>query len=149
MLESTKLRFLVARSFNIGKAAAFYVAHRKWRESFVPQATGHISEEELPTFKDSDFGGFQYLPGLTPLLILKPRHHSPEIRSVDEMASECGDKGRGGWLGAHTRGMLVWLVGCMGGCVLGGCIVHGSATVDGLLKVKRSGREELMEREGS
>ncbi|KAL3644736.1 hypothetical protein CASFOL_009916 [Castilleja foliolosa] len=74
--DTTLIRFLIARSFDIEKAANMFVQWQKWRASFVP--LDFIPDSEV---EDELSGEKIYLQGLArngnPVLLLKANKHFP------------------------------------------------------------------------
>lgn len=74
--DITLRRFLIARSFDIDKAAKMFVQWHQWRASFVPQ--NHIPDSEIT---DELSAEKIFLQGLSrkghPLVICKANKHYP------------------------------------------------------------------------
>ncbi|KAL0326831.1 UNVERIFIED_CONTAM: SEC14-like protein 2 [Sesamum angustifolium] len=74
--DLTLMRFLIARSMDIEKAAKMFVQWQKWRTSFVP--LNYIPESEIP---DELSAEKIYLQGLSrkgfPVLLVKVKKHFP------------------------------------------------------------------------
>ncbi|CAI9096785.1 OLC1v1032998C1 [Oldenlandia corymbosa var. corymbosa] len=74
--DLTMMRFLIARSMDVGKAAKMLVQWHKWRTSFVP--LGFISDSEV---QDELAAEKLYLQGLSkggfPVVIVKANKHYP------------------------------------------------------------------------
>ncbi|KAK4400110.1 hypothetical protein Sango_1117100 [Sesamum angolense] len=74
--DLTLMRFLIARSMDVEKAAKMFVQWQKWRTSFVP--LNYIPESEIP---DELSAEKIYLQGLSrkgfPVLLVKVKKHFP------------------------------------------------------------------------
>eukprot|EP00897_Mesotaenium_endlicherianum_P010923 jgi/Mesen1/985/ME000012S00524 len=79
--DSTLLRFLKARSFNLEKSSKMYIAHVRWRTSYVPK--GYITEEEVAHELAAEKTFLQVKEGCRSVMIILGSKHDAYNRDLE------------------------------------------------------------------